>query len=93
MPHSPADSKGQSRQGWGPGAEAEAWAGDTGCVRALSLHSSLLVHRGRPCQHQHVLQRDPDWAWALGLPSAGGQGLQHAPHYLPGECNACGLVP
>lgn len=55
-------------------------------MRALSLPSSPLVHRGRRCQHQHVLQCDPDRAWALGLPSAGRQGLQHAAHYLPGEC-------
>lgn len=69
----------------GRGAGAEVWAGEAGCLRALSLHSSL-VHRDHCFQHQHVLQCDPDWAGALGLPSAGRQGLQHAAHYLPGKC-------
>ena len=55
-------------------------------MRVLSLYSSPFIRRGRRCQHRHVLQRDPDRAWALGLPSAGGQGLQHATHHLPGEC-------
>lgn len=45
-----------------------------------------ILCRGSHYQHQHVLQCDSDRARALGLPSAGGQGLQHAPHYLQGEC-------
>lgn len=84
-PHSLARQQGteQARLGVGGRGPGIGWGG--GCVRALSFFSSL-VHRGCRCQHQHVLQRDPDRAWALGLPSPGGQGLQHAAHYLPGEC-------
>lgn len=83
-------SKAHSRQGqglgvWGQeqrqGLERQAAQGSS------HLTSILFVCRGsHRCQHQYVLQCDSDWAWALGLPSAGRQGLQYAPHYLPGKC-------
>ena len=85
-PHGLARQPGteQARPGVRSRDRGMGWGGRV--CEVLSPYSSCFVHRGRRCQHQHVLQRDPDRAWALGLPSAGGQGLQHAAHHLPGEC-------
>lgn len=76
----PRDGAGKAGSGWGA---LRAGAGR----RGPSL-PSCLTRRGRRGQHEHVVQRDPDRARALGLPSPGGQGLQHAAHYLPGKCAA-----